>query len=196
MAQYQTYDTFIQPYKLLNLEKLAQMNKEYYARKLNAYIQDKTVHILEMDRWDENVLSKWFYDHFDELGFEEIHQETTPQYNKLKEQMKFINFPDYLVKRNGRWLRLEIETLSGRYHHPIGYADILLCYKCTSPPNFENDHNLEIITIRKILGVKEIIIPCEIPAFLYEYDEEFRQDYYSRKTEAERRFEEDYKTSE
>jgi len=115
-------------------------------------------------RNSEIPLCEWFIDNYKKLGFEKITIAQSSEYMRLKCLMKFDGFPDFLVLRDGKWLKLEIECWSRQYinQHPIGYADILFCYTET-----EKLAELEVITYESVVGFNEPIDPSEIVLWIH-----------------------------
>ena len=63
------------------------------------------------------------------------------------------------------------------YTHPENYADVVIAFDCYR----DKPKNVELITMKKVLGVNEIISRLEIWHFMYLYDKDFRQDYEKAK---------------
>ena len=124
--------------------------------------------------WVEGPLCEWFEAHYLEIGFDRILKERTPEYLLLKEDFGFFGFPDYLVSRNGRWLRLEVECWSEQYKytHSHNYADILLCYAETVKID-----GVETIAYNVVEGYEDIINQYEVGEYLYLNDPDFQKEY-------------------
>lgn len=158
------------------------INLNKYQPFLNSYEERKLIKIIPIELsiyWSEGYLCNWFYNTYRELGFDDIAMEQTPKYNEIKELLGFPLRPDFLVKREGEWLRVEVENWVHKYYycHPAGYADIIVAYadiRKNHPTLFGPE---EKITYKKNLGVKELIHKGEIPQFLYLYNDEFKEEY-------------------
>jgi len=87
----------------------------------------------------EFPLKQWFFENYQALGFTEIIGEYEYGFLEKKEEMKFRGRPDFLVLKDEKWLRLEVESFSSKFNHSRDYADLVLCY--------DNDHDLGIPTI-------------------------------------------------
>ena len=152
---------------------LDDMNRKYYMKKLSDYEQKKIVHVVPVKFWGESPLVDWFIREYSSFGFREILEEKTSQYKEIKRKIGFIGYPDFLVRKEDKWERLEIETFSGNFKtHPSDYSDYLLCYDETTPIK-----QVKTLTVREYMGCQEIINLHEIPHFLYLYDAEFRKDH-------------------
>lgn len=121
--------------------------------------------------WTENYLRDWLKENYAALGFSEIFEEHTPNYNELKRKMGFEGWPDFLVSEKGRILRLEVECFSSLYNHADGYCDIVLCYEINQPLKGKR-----IIGFKEFLGYEDIINEGEILEYLHLKYEDFRQD--------------------
>lgn len=151
-------------------------NWNRYVPLLKRLIEDKTVFIVKEQKspcWVEAPLSYWFSEHYKELGFEYIEVERSQKYYSLKREICFYGYPDFLARKNGKWLKLEVECFSSCYRHPIGYADVMFCYDKTKDIL---DKEVEIISFKELMGYKEIIAVFELPDFLYIYDNQFRKE--------------------
>jgi len=151
-------------------------NWDEYVAFINEQIKNKTVFIVkeqEIPSWEERLLCIWFIKHYKKLGFDKIEIERTQEYYKLKEEMGFERFPDFLAHKNGKWFRVEVECFSSDYHHEVGYADVMLCYDETSKLF---DANVQVISLRVLKKCRELIAWFEIPDFLYIYSKQFRDE--------------------
>lgn len=77
------------------------------------------------DEITEHLLREIFYSISLQLGFTVISSRTT--------------FPDYILKKNGKYLTAEVEMFASNFfshHHPVDECDIIICY--------ENDLSIEI----------------------------------------------------
>lgn len=151
---------------------------EKYKKKLHKYEDNKTVLIIPLRTsgyWTEGWLCEWFWENYKKLGFSDIAWDRSEKYMKLKERMQFDLFPDFLVERNGEWIKLEVETFPYGYNycHPHGYADIVLCY------DLDNTllEDVEVITLREFKGCRFIIGKDQVFDFLCLWDEEFNSEY-------------------
>jgi len=69
---------------------------------------------------NENELDAWFKENYKELGFTYVKRVTS----------KDIGSPDYIAKRNGKLIRIELETLSSHFishKHSHEEIDLVLC---------------------------------------------------------------------
>lgn len=162
----------------LDMQLVNKMNVGWCIEKIDRFIADKKVCIIKMPPyhagWVESPLCEWFEQHYSSFGFEEIAVDRTPKYLCLKNSMSFNGFPDYLVLRNGKWLRLEVECWSEQYlyTHSSDYADIVLCYAET-----KRLEGIETLEYYKIMGCEDIINQYEIAEYLYLNDLEFHKEY-------------------
>ncbi len=159
---------------LIGYSLLKEIDTAKYIAKLDGFISSKKIFVVDSVDWNENWLSEWFCKNHQQLGFSEIHQEDTLEYNELKKKLGFWGKPDFLGLRDGKWLRIEIECFSKEYTymHGLGYADVLLCYE----KNVEVE-GIETHELRAILNVENILVKMEIWAYLYLADCEFKNEY-------------------
>jgi len=70
------------------------------------------------------------------LGFDKIVVDRTEEYLRLKKELGFIKYPDFLGLKNGKWFRVEVECFSETciYTYESHYAEIVLCYEETKVP--------------------------------------------------------------
>jgi len=145
----------------------------YYRNKLTEYEKKKIVYVVPVKRWSEEPLVDWFKENYSDFGFKEILHENSIEYEKLKEKMGFEGHPDFLVKENDKWKRLEVEVFSAQYKtHTKYFADILLCYDISAKLE-----NIKVLTVKEFRNCKEIINLHEIPKFLLFYDSQFKKEY-------------------
>jgi len=162
----------------LSPEIVNKMDGDKCIASMQRFIASKKVCVVRIPSfhvtWVEGPLCEWFEQHYRELGFEEIVADRTPEYLVLKETMGFYGFPDYLVFRDGKWLRLEVECWSEQYlyTHAHDYADIVLCYAET-----KKLEGIETLTYDKIMGCEDVITQYEIADYLYLKDVEFQKEY-------------------
>lgn len=127
-------------------------------RKVSKYLLDKyfldkyNVKVL----WkDEHTLNKWFLRNYRKLGFSKI--------KKTEEGPKDPG--DYIGLRNGRWLRIELETeTSGFFLHKAEIRDaipIIICLKKNfHREDWKNDEmeTKEIFEIESLLNLEDTIV--------------------------------------
>ena len=152
---------------------LKDMDIAKYSARLRMHIREKRVFIVEEMGWTEWYLTEWFAGHFKELGFEEILEERSKPYMKLKKVMQFYGYPDFLGKKSGKWLKVELECFSSlfKYMHAPNYADVVLCYEID-----EQIPNMEMFELKRIVGAENIINRLEVFDYLYLVEDEFREE--------------------
>ena len=155
-------------------EVLRYMDLSKYLGKLREYIKRRMVFIVPIHGWSEFFLHDWFARNYKSLGFTTVAIDRSPQYMLLKSKMNFYGYPDFLGKRDDKWLRIEIESFSSqyKYSHSPEYADAILCYE-----KDEEYNGIEIYEFKTILGFKDIINLSEIYEYLYIHDDEFREEH-------------------
>lgn len=160
--------------KVIVFDAFTEQEWTEYFRKVQ---QNGEALVIDSWSWNESWLTEWFRNNYKKIGFDRIAEQDTEEYNELREKMNIRLKPDFLAERKGQWLRVELECFSGEYgvHHEADYADIIVCYD-----NTLDETDKEIISIREVLGVKEVILRREIPEFLYRYDKDFRHEYKNR----------------
>jgi len=146
-----------------------------HLQKIKTYIETKAVFVVDAWSWSEGWLTEWFKTNYKLVGFDDVAEQFSCKYNELKAQKGIGLFPDFMGERKGIWLSVELECFSEEYkHHPSDYADVVVCYDESGPIN------KEVLSLRKMLNVKEVILSREIPEFLYLYDQDFRTQYDTR----------------
>jgi len=161
---------------------LETMDLEKYSRIISKLIEDKFVYVFPADfysYWVEAPLCEWLKENFTKLGFSDIvHEDDKLNYLILKEEMGFKLQPDFIVKKEGNWLRLEVECWSYNFNHnhDAEYCEIMLCYDYTG----DIPANIEVITLREFLGYEYIICQGELFLFLDLYSPEFHKEYSSK----------------
>lgn len=166
----------------VNYGVVAEMDWNYYRKKMEQYKEKKIVYVVPIDCWSEDPLCGFFTEAYEKFGFEKYIVERTFEYMKLKEQMGFFGFPDFLVLKKGKWERLEVESFSSSFNlHPGNYAEYLLCFDVTTAIS---RYRVKTFTVREFFGCQEIIHQLELAEFLYVYDREFTKDYHERMMQA------------
>ena len=166
------------PFVFVDNKIASYMDMEVHSDSLKKYENEKTVYVIEENfssHWKEYPVSVWFSENYEDLGFNKIVQERSKEYNQLKSELGFNLWPDYLAKKEGQWLRVEIECWVHKYEytHPKGYADVVIAFDSYR----EEPNNIEVYTMKKYLGAKELISLPETMVFMYLYDEYFKTDY-------------------
>lgn len=161
---------------------LEEMDLEKYSKILSELVEDKTVYVFPAyfkGYWVEAPLCDWLKENYEQLGYSEIIHETDPEYIIMKEKMGFNLQPDFIVKKDGEWLRLEVECWSHGFNHNHNeeYCEIVLCYDYTGDIPF----NIELITLREFLGYEHIICRSEIFLFLDLCCPEFHDEYWEKR---------------
>lgn len=165
-----------------NEKTLEEMDMKKYSKLLSRLSEDKVVYVFPADfygYWVETPLCYWFEENFAKLGYSEVVSETHREdYLRLKEEMGFRLQPDFIVKKDDKWSRLEIECWSHSFNHnhDSEYCETVLCYDYTG----DIPDNIELVTLREILGYEYIICRGEIFLFLDLYYPEFHEEYSSK----------------
>lgn len=153
--------------------------KEYLVR-FRQDIKDKKVYVVDDMGWSESFLGNWFMENFGKLDFQEIFVHNSKPYMDLKAKMNFYGFPDFLGKRKGKMLRVELECFSSqfKYMHKTDYCEIVLCYEID-----EVISNIEVHELKRILGYENIINKREILDYMYIQYEDFRKELIEKASE-------------
>lgn len=162
-----------------NEKALKEMDMKKYSRILSKLIEDKVVYVFPAEfssYWVEAPLCDWLIENYAKLGYSEVVCEYDKEnYFRLKHEMGFKLQPDFIVKKDGDWLRLEVECWSHafNYNHNEEYCEIVFCYDYTG----DIPSNIELITLREVLGCEYIINRGEIFQFLDLYCPDFHEEY-------------------
>jgi hypothetical protein len=158
----------------LCMTDVQKINMQPYLDRLRAEKKDRKVYIVDSPmRWTEAPLSTWFLKNFGLLGLTEIIEQHTSEYNKLKKEMKFNGFPDFLGKTNNSVVKIELECFPCGYHHPEDYCEVVLCYEL----NTAIEHRPQKwYGLKELLGYNEIINTSEILEYMYLRYEDFRKE--------------------
>jgi hypothetical protein len=137
-------------------------------------VAQKKVYVVDDTDWNESFLGNWFMENFGKLDFQEIFVHRSKPYMDLKAKMNFYGFPDFLAKRKGKMLRVELECFSSqfKYMHQTDYCEVVLCYEID-----EVISNMEVHELKRILGYENIINNSEIFDYMYIRYEDFRKEF-------------------
>ena len=110
---------------------------------------------------DELYVSRWFKANYRLLGYERIVGESEQEYRLLRKRVRkevdranpippwtSMGTPDYLALKDGKWFRIEIESVSSHFnmhHHTAWQRDVLICYEYDFL--FNEDRPAEVIAL-------------------------------------------------
>jgi len=145
---------------------------------------EKSHKILVIPNETEQIVDSIFLHNYQKLGFEKVLtsnewiKETWDSIRmRIGKETDFKNV-DYIVWKNGVPYTCELETWASfaRFHKYIYDLDFIVCLQKDEWYGGYGE-NTQIIELRNVLGLREIILRSELESFLYENDREFREFY-------------------
>jgi len=96
----------------------------------------------------------WFLNHYKEFGFDNVIPEGTAEYFVLKKILNIQTYPDFFAIKNGKILKVEVESLLSHYWqmHPENYADVVICFEIDQEPY---KPTYSVIEVRRHLSAEE-----------------------------------------
>lgn len=162
----------------IHWQDVKEIDIEKYFQRFKQDRKSKKVFLVDDASWTENYLMDWLKENYGTLGFDEVFEEHTPQYNELKRKMGFTGFPDFLIRIGDQILRLEIECFSSLYNHSADYCEIVLCYEINHPLK-----DVRLIGLKEQLGYEDIINKAEVLEYMHLKYDDFRQDCQNKAVE-------------